>query len=160
MPRKSLIPAVVGALGIFLAAAPPAAADKPIQVPAPFGEFTGQYCEDFAVRIRETTNRGTMKIFSSGAIIITGTLRVEVTNLETGKTIALNISGPAMFSSDGTTLFGPGPWLLFGEPGFFGPGSPRMLETNHGRLVISLVDGSIVSRTGRRVDLCPLLAEE
>lgn len=160
MPRKSLIAAVVVAFGISLAAATPAAADKPIQVPAPFGEFTGQYCADFQVRIRETTNRGTIKIFSSGAAIVTGTLKVEVTNLETGKTIALNISGPAKFSSDGTTLVGPGPWLLFGEPGFFGPGSPRMLETNHGRLVISLVDGSIISRTGHSVDLCPLLAEE
>jgi hypothetical protein len=159
LPRKSLISAVVVALGISLAAATPAAADKPIMEPAPFGEFTGQYCEDFQVRIRDTTNRGTAKIFSSGAVIITGTLNVEVTNLETEKTITLNISGPAMFSSDGTTLSGPGPWLLFGEPGFFGPGSPRTLETNHGRLVISLVDGSIVSRVGHRVELCPLLAD-
>lgn len=160
MPRKSLIPAVVVAFAICLAATTPAAADKPIQVPASFGEFRGAYCADFDVLIRETTNRGTMKIFSSGAAMITGTLKVEVTNLETGKTIALNISGPAKFSSDGTTLVGTGAWLLFGEPGFFGPGSPRTLVTNHGPLVISLVDGSILDRTGHRVDLCPLLAGE
>jgi hypothetical protein len=159
MPRKSLTTAVVVAIGISLATATPAAADKPIKEPAPFGEFTGQFCDDFPVRIRETTNRGVSKVFSSGAVITTGTLNVEVTNLETGKTIALNISGPAMFTADGTTLIGPGKWLLFGEPGFFGPGSPAMLETNDGRLVISLVDGTIVSRVGRRVDLCPLLAD-
>jgi hypothetical protein len=156
MPRRSLITAVA-VLATSLVLAAPAAADKPIVVPSPFGEFTGQYCEDFAVRIRETTNRGKMIIFSSGAAVVTGTLKVEVTNLETGKTISLNISGPAMFSSDGTTLIGPGAWLLFGEPGFFGPGSPAMLETNHGRLVINLADGSILNRVGRRTDLCPLL---
>jgi hypothetical protein len=99
-----------------------------------------------------------MKIFSTGAAMITGTLKVEVTNLATGKTIELKISGPARFSPDGTTLVGTGAWLLFGEPGFFGTGSPRMLETNHGRLVISLVDGTILERTGHTVDLCPLLA--
>ena len=158
MPRKTLL-AAVAILAISLALAAPAAADKPIIAPSPFGEFTGEYCDDFAVRIRDTTNRGKAILFSSGAAILTGTLRVEVTNLESGETIALNISGPAMFASDGTTLFGPGPWLLFGEPGFFGPGSPATLETNHGRLVINLVDGTIVDRVGRRVDLCPLLAD-
>jgi hypothetical protein len=149
--------ALVVALGTCLALAAPAGAVKPEQGPAPFGESTGQYCEDFAVRIRATTDRGTIKVFSTGAAMITGTLKVEVTNLESGKAIQLNISGPARFSSDETTLVGTGAWLLFGEPGFFGPGSPRTLETNHGRLVISLVDGSIVSRTGHRVELCPLL---
>ncbi|HEX2495587.1 MAG TPA: hypothetical protein VHK46_02015 [Gaiellaceae bacterium] len=157
MARKTLITAVA-TLAMSLALTAPAAADKPIIAPSPFGEFTGEFCDEFPVRIRETTNRGKAIIFSSGATVVTGTLKVEVTNLETGKTVSLNISGPAMFSSDGTTLFGPGPWLLFGEPGFFGPGSPAILETNHGRLVIDLVSGEIVHRVGRRVDLCPLLA--
>lgn len=157
MPRKTLFSAVA-ALAMFLALTAPAAAEKPVIEPAPFGEFTGQYCDDFAVRVRETTNRGKAIIFSSGAAVLTGTLKVEVTNLETGKTIALNISGPGKFTSDGTTLIGPGPWLLFGEPGFFGPGSPATLETNHGRLVIDLVSGAILDRVGRRVELCPLLA--
>ncbi|HEX2292064.1 MAG TPA: hypothetical protein VHH55_02045 [Gaiellaceae bacterium] len=157
MARKTLITAVA-TLAMSLALTAPAAADKPIIAPSPFGEFTGEFCDEFPVRIRDTTNRGKAIIFSSGATVVTGTLKVEVTNLETGKTVSLNISGPAMFSSDGTTLFGPGPWLLFGEPGFFGPGSPAILETNHGRLVIDLVSGEIVHRVGRRVDLCPLLA--
>jgi hypothetical protein len=157
MARKTLITAVA-ALAMSLALTAPAAADKPIIAPSPFGEFTGEFCDEFPVRIRETTNRGKAIIFSSGATVVTGTLKVEVTNLETGKTVSLNISGPAMFSSDGTTLFGPGPWLLFGEPGFFGPGSPAILETNHGRLVIDLGSGAIIHRVGRRVDLCPLLA--
>jgi hypothetical protein len=156
VPRRSV--ALVAVLGTCLALAAPAMADKPEMAPSPFGESTGQYCDDFAVRIRATTDRGTIKVFSTGAALITGTLKVEVTNLESGKTIELNISGPARFSSDGTTLVGTGAWLLFGEPGFFGPGSPRTLETSHGRLVINLEDGSIVSQIGHRVELCPALA--
>jgi hypothetical protein len=150
--------ALVIVLATCLALAAPAGAVKPEKEPAPFAEATGEFCEGFAVRIRATTDRGTIKVFSSGAAMITGTLKVEVTNLETGRTIELNISGPAKFSSDGTTLVGTGAWLLFGEPGFFGPGSPRILETNDGRLVVNLVDGTIVSRIGHRVDLCPALA--
>ena len=100
MPRTSLLAAVVVALGVSLAAATPAAADKPVTEPAPFGEFTGQFCDDFAVRVRDTTNRGILKVFSSGASMVTGTLKVEVTNLETGKSIAVNVSGPARFAAE------------------------------------------------------------
>lgn len=160
MPRMSLTAAVVVALAVSLVAATPAVADKPVKEPAPpFGEATGEFCEGFAVHIQATTDRGTLKVFSTGAALVTGTLKVAVTNLDSGKTIQLNISGPARFSSDGSTLYGTGAWLLFGEPGFFGPGSPAILETNHGQLAVSLVDGTIISRIGHRVDLCPLLAD-
>jgi hypothetical protein len=157
MPRKSQLAAVVAVLCISLALAPSATADKPIIEPAPFGEFTGQYCEDFLVRVRETTNRGAAKIFSDGSVIITGTLKVDVTNLETGKTISLNISGPAMFSSDGTTLVGVGTWLFFGEAGFLGRPSPT-LETFNGRFTLDLADGTFVRRTGAVRELCAELA--
>ncbi|HEU6443685.1 MAG TPA: hypothetical protein VFL61_01360 [Gaiellaceae bacterium] len=155
MPRKSLLAAVVAVL-VSLALAPSAAAEKPIIEPAPFGEFTGQYCEDFLVRVAETTNRGTAKIFSDGSVIITGTLNVAVTNLETGKTISLNISGPAMFSSDGSTLVGVGKWLFFGEAGFLGRPGPT-LETFDGRFTIDLGTVTFVRRTGTVGELCAAL---
>jgi hypothetical protein len=158
MPRKSPIASLLVVLAAALAFAPSAAADKPTMAPAPFGEFTGRYCTGFPVRIRELTNRGTLKVFSTGAAMTTGTLTVEVTNLTTGKSVELNISGPARFSADGTTLVGTGRWLFFGEPGFFGPGSPATLETNSGRFAINLADGSFLSRVGHRVELCPILA--
>lgn len=137
---------------------PIAAADKPLKVPLDFPDATGQYCEDFPVLIHATENRGTAHVFSNGAVLFTGTLKVEVTNLDSGKTIALNISGPGKISADGTTLTGSGPWLFFGEAGFFGPGSPPELSTNSGRIAISLIDGSFISRIGHRVNLCPVLA--
>lgn len=159
MIRKAVTAALISAAAAALIV-PTAGADKPITVPSPFPDASGQYCEDFMVGIHAIENRGTTRIFSTGAILFTGTLKVEVTNLESGKTIALNISGPGKISSDGTTLSGSGPWLFFGEAGFFGPGSPPELSTNHGRIAISLVDGSFISRVGRSVDLCPLLAAD
>ena len=77
-------------------------------------------------------------------------------NLESGKTIALNISGPGKISSAGDVRTGP--WLFFGEAGFFGPGSPPELSTNDGRFMIDLTDGSFISRIGQSVDLCQTLA--
>lgn len=109
------------------------------------------------MRVSETTNRGTAKIFSDGSVIITGTLNVDVTNVETGKTISLNISGPAMFSADGMTLVGVGKWLFFGEAGFLGRTGPT-LETSDGRFVLELAGGTFVSRTGHVRELCAELA--
>jgi hypothetical protein len=157
MFRRALGAAVlVGAVVVLLA--PVAAADQPVIVPSPFPDASGQYCEDFMVGVHATENRGRTFIFDSGAILFTGSLKVEVTNLATGKALALNISGPGRISTDGTLLTGTGPWLFFGEAGFFGPGSPPELSTNEGRFAISLVDGSFITRLGHRVNLCPLLA--
>lgn len=137
---------------------PIAAADKPIKEPAPFPEFvTGQFCEDFPVQLHTTVNRGVAHIFSSGAVLFTGSLKGELTNLETGKTIPVNFSGPGTISADGTTLTAYGRLLLFGEAGFFGPGAPPVLRLHTGRTVISLVDGSILSHTGHGENLCTAL---
>ena len=158
MPRKSLIAAAVAVLAVPLTFVPTAAADKPSKEPVPNEDATGQFCADFPVLVHATTNREFAYVFSSGATLITGTLKVEVTNLETGKTIALNVSGPGRISADGTTLTAVGTWIFFGEASTFGPGSPPELSINSGRVVISLADTSFVSRIGKSVDLCPLLA--
>jgi hypothetical protein len=156
-----ILRAILTAVALTVAAmsfAPVAAGDKPLMVPSPFPDATGQFCEDFPVLVHATTNQGVTRVFSSGAILFTGSLKVEVTNLDTGKTIALNISGPGKIGAEGSTLVGTGPWLFFGEAGFFGPGSPPELSTNSGRFAIDLADGSFISRLGHSVDLCPLLA--
>ncbi len=92
MIGKALMAAVAGAAAAALFI-PTAFADKPVIVPSPFPDATGRYCEGFDVLVHATTNNGRTKIFSSGAIMFTGSLKVEVTNLDSGKTIALNISG-------------------------------------------------------------------
>src|SRR3712207_2718525 len=116
MTQRAILCGVV-ALAAAALLAPSAAADKPIKEPLPPLEATGQFCPDFQVQIRTTTNKEVMHVFSSGVSLITGALKVEVTNLATGETLALNIPGPGKVSADGTTITGGGPWLIFGEAG-------------------------------------------
>lgn len=152
---KGFAIALAAVVAILLA--PGALADKPVKAPAPFGEFTGQFCEDFAVRIVATTDQETVKTFSDGSAMITGALKVEITNLENRKTIGLNISGPAKFTADGATLIGTGRWLLFGEAGSFGRPGPT-LELSVGRFTLDLATGTIESRNGTVRQLCGALA--
>ena len=157
MLRKTLA-ATVAVAAVAALVIPTASAEKPVTLPSPFEDSTGRYCAGFDVLVHATTNKGVTHIFSSGAILFTGSLKVEVTNLASGKTIALNISGPGRIAAVGDVLVGTGPWLFFGEAGFFGPGSPPELSTNSGRFEIDLSDGSFISRIGQSVELCPLLA--
>lgn len=139
-----------------LALAPTAGADPPVREPIAFPDATGQYCEDFEVLIHATVNRGFITVFSDGRAHISGTLILELTNLDTGNSIEVNASGPATLTPDPPMIILQGRLLLFGEAGFFGP-EPE-LSINAGRTVISLVDNSIISRAGYSQDLCPALA--
>ena len=138
---------------------PTAAAEPPTREPLPFPEATGQFCADFQVSVRATQNKEVATVFSNGVALVTGVLKVEVTNLESGKTIALNISGPGKFSADGSTINGSGTWLLFGEAGQLpGPDPGLLLVT--GRHVITAGPTGITSidTRGTSEDVCDALA--
>ena len=158
MNRKAVI-LVAAVVGLALAAAP-ASAVAPIKEPLPAADVQGQFCEDFEVLVHPTRNKEFIKIFSSGAALVTGALRIEVTNLETGETVEVNVPGPGRISADGSTLIGTGPWLLFGEAGTFGEGSPAQINFIRGRFVGALDEGVVTSFTahGHIVDLCAVLA--
>ena len=161
MRLKTLMLAATVLVGVAFAAAPLASADRPIRVQVPAGDSTGQFCEDFPVLVHPTRNNEFATIFSSGAVLVTGALRVEVTNLDTGETIELNIPGPGFFSPDGSTLIGTGPWLLFGEAGFLGPGSPAGVLFVTGRFVLTFDEqGNVTgySAQGHSEDICTALA--
>ena len=161
MKTTTLILVATALVGVALAASPLASADRPIRVQVPATDATGQYCEDFPVLIHPTRNNEFATIFSSGAVLVTGALRVEVTNLDTGETIELNIPGPGFFSPDGSTVIGTGPWLLFGEAGFLGPGSPAGVVFVSGRFVLTFDDqGTVTGFTmqGQIQDICAALA--
>jgi hypothetical protein len=149
-------------LGLAAAAllVPTAAADQPIKEPLPFSDLTGQFCEDFQVLVHATDNKEVIHIFSSGVALITGVLKVEVTNLTTGETLALNISGPGKISPDGSTISGSGRWLLFGEAGQLGPGSGPGMILVAGRLTLALGPAGIESMVlqGHIEDVCAALA--
>jgi hypothetical protein len=150
-----LVTAVLG-----LAAAPFASAKAPSKDPLPAPDVQGRFCEDFDVLVHPTRNKEFIKIFSSGAALITGALRIELTNLVTRETVEVNVPGPGRISPDGSTLIGTGPWLLFGEAGTFGEGSPAQINFIHGRFVAVFEAGIVTSFTanGRIEDLCAVLA--
>jgi hypothetical protein len=147
-------------LGLALAAAPFASAKAPDKEPLPAADAQGQFCEDFEVLVHVVRNKEFIKIFSSGAALITGALRLEVTNLDTDETVELNVPGPGRISPDGSTLIGTGPWLLYGEAGTFGEGSPAQINFIRGRFVATFEDGIVTSFTanGQIVDICAVLA--
>ena len=161
MRTKTLILVAAALVGVAFAVAPLASADRPIRVEVPAGDSSGQFCEDFPVLIHPTRNNEFATIFSSGATLVTGALRAEATNLVTGETIEYNIPGPGFFTPDGSTLIGTGPWLLWGEAGFLGPGSPAGVIFVSGRFVLTFDDqGNITgySARGHSEDVCAALA--
>jgi hypothetical protein len=163
MTRKVLaLTASVVACAAALAVAPLASADPPIHVvlEAP-PDVSGQYCEDFMVGIHVTRFREVATIFSNGEVLTTGALAAEVTNLESGRTIEVNIPGPGRVSVDGSTVTATGPWLLFGEEGDLGEGSPAQVTYLVGRFTFTVEQGQIthVSEVrGHTRDLCAELA--
>jgi hypothetical protein len=154
--------ALAAALTAALSFASAASADKPVKEPAPAPEFiTGSFCSDFDVLIHVLVNKEQAITFSSGATIIIGQLKVELTNLETDKTVAVNISGPFFVSADGNTTTLSGRSLQFGEPGDFGPGSPAILWVTSGPFVVtSDSEGNVTGFTtsGHVIDMCQVLS--
>jgi hypothetical protein len=160
MVRKHLPGAlVISALALLLA--PPASAVPPTISPAPAESATGRFCPDFDVFVNPVSNKEKAITFSTGATIITGHFVDEVTNLSNDRTIRVNASGPGFFAADGSSVIIRGRGLLFGEAGFFGPGSPATLTLVSGQTVIPLDDQGAptgLSVTGHSVDLCAALA--
>jgi hypothetical protein len=154
MLLRTLVAAVAAALLV-----PTAAAEPPTREPAPFPGFTGQFCEDFQEQIQATQNNEVLTVFSTGAALVSGVLKVEVTNLETDKSLELNISGPGVFSPDGSSVSGSGRWLLFGEAGQLpGPDAGMLLTTGSISLTVGPAGISSMTVKGTTEDVCAMLA--
>jgi hypothetical protein len=136
---------------------PTAAAEPPTREPVPSPEATGQFCEGFEVRVAATQNKEFATVFSNGSALVTGVLKVEVTNLATGTSLELNISGPGRFNADGT-IDGAGTWLLFGEAGQLpGPDPGLLLITGRNSITPGPNGVTAFSVTGTMVDVCDQL---
>jgi hypothetical protein len=154
---------------LVLALALPAVAQKPVIQLIPFTSFFVSAADacGFDVLFTPEPGRpnGERLIQFANTSIITGPLFVTLTNLRTGKTVNLNISGPVIigFSSTGTTT----------TDVSFGPGIPGPLPANvataaglpllplfHGRTVFTFdAHGNLISVafTGEVQDVCQLL---
>jgi hypothetical protein len=138
--------------------APAATAEKPIREPAPGADFTlpASIC-GFEVGVEVLTNKEYAITFSNGLTIVTGALKVRVTNLaDPSKSMVLNISGPGFFTSD--ELRATGSWFLFFLPGELGPGAPGTLLNVTGSFRLEFGETlALTDVRGTSLDLCQAL---
>lgn len=118
----------------------------------------------FDVLLEELQNESSITTFydQDGNVrrfLITGALKVRLTNVTGGQSIALNVPGPAIErpQPDGSTLvIGVGPWLHLFVPGLpplaLGSGRTEFLIDHEGHL-------ELLSITGNVRDVCPMLAD-
>jgi hypothetical protein len=92
----------IAALALVLAGA--AGADPPTRTYLPAAPFSGHFCPGFDVLVTPLVDKEYATTFDNGAVIITGRLVIQVTNLSTGDSIVVNASGPGFVSEDGTTV--------------------------------------------------------
>ena len=144
-----------------------ASAGKPVKEPLllpPVIELPG-VCPDFGIVADILVNREYAKTWFNASgdpvrTITNGTLKVRLTEPDSGTSIVRNISGPGttIFHADGSsTLTARGTWFF---PGDLGAGSEPMSFVNTGTIVIHTAPNgiqSIRSRTGRVEDVCATL---
>ena len=158
--------AILSSLMLIASAAPAAAAGPTREfLPAPeFIEFAaGDLC-DFPVRIDVLVNKeyGTTFFDAAGQptrTLVSGRLILRLVNLDTSKSIVVNASGPGLVVYEGDNIR----VTLRGRSLIFLP-SDHLLYLNTGQVVefgngtIQPVVLPVISRTGRRVDYCPILS--
>jgi hypothetical protein len=153
---------------LLLALAVPAAAQNPTIQPMPFTDSVFIPAADacgfdvLATPQAGRPNKGKVILFADMRIF-SGPIFVTLKNVSTGKTIDLNVSGPAHVSLSGNTVLiegpsislPPGPANLLAYPGL----SP--LQLIHGQLVFTFDDQlnltSLDKVTGTVEDVCELL---
>jgi hypothetical protein len=135
---------------LLLALALPALAAGPTIVDNPFSSFVipaAHGCGTFDVNAAPAAgkpNGGRLILFANSAIG-SGPVFVTLTNLSTGKSINLNISGPGKFSFTNNTSVLAGPTLFIGFPPV-GPSNLQGIAFATGRTVVQFDDsGNLIS---------------
>ena len=158
--------ALCSAIGLGVAAV--AAADPPQKVPVPpNSDLTLSGVCPFDVLLHTTDQNNHIRVYANGVAAGEGMLKAEVTNLTSGKTIALNISGPGRLTPNGdgtTTVRLEGRNLVFFFPDEVSAGAPAALYLTNG-LVSERVDSATgapvqgsFTTTGSVTDMCAALA--
>jgi hypothetical protein len=166
MIRRATL-SVVAVLGLAAFAAPVASAAGPTITPlagtVDFGNLNegpaGDVCS-FDVGLVVTAGSGAREIrfpspLGSGTTsLLVGPLKATATNLETGESVTVAISGPTFLDTEGFPIRGTGAWLVF-EP--ISEGGMRFL---HGRLAFAPVSYGVhaIPLGGTETDLCDRIA--
>jgi hypothetical protein len=146
------------AAGIALAvliAATAAFAAPPTREPLVLEDFVAENVCPFPVLIEATANKEFVTFFDDGRILVTGKLFVRLTNVETGTSLELNISGPVTITET-EVIRGRGLLILFPEDA----GGPGLVLTSGRVVLVRGEDGFIANATtqGQTVDVCEALA--
>jgi hypothetical protein len=141
---------------VVLSLASVAGAEPPVREFVPASDFTISGSCAFDVAVHVVANKEYGITFSSGATLITGTLKAQLTNVsDPTKSIILNIPGPGLYtvSGDGTlTIDARGPWLFF-YPGVL------LYATGYNTFSISSTgEFTLTQRGGTSLDICSALA--
>ena len=152
--RKLLVCVACGAL-VGLSLVPFAGAERPVREFVPAGDFTLSGSCSFDVAFHIVANKEYGLTFSNGATLVTGALKVQLTNLsDPSKSVSLNIPGPGLstVSGNGTvTIDARGPWL------FFYPGA-LVYATGHMTFTAGPGGTTLEQLGGTSSDLCSVLA--
>ena len=161
--RKAILILTAGLAALALV--PLASADKPIREFTPIEDFVIEDVCAFPVEYNVLANKEFATTFSDGRQLITGKLKVRLTNLDDpSKSLSVNISGPGVIrvSEEGVfTLKATGRWLFFFFPGDFGPGEPGLMVVTTGRAILRIdADGtfSFSHPRGTTRNVCAALA--
>jgi hypothetical protein len=116
----------------------------------------------FPVDLLLLTNKGYTLTFVNGAQILTGQVSVRLTNVSTGSSVDLNVSGPGFTSVGGSTLTLSGASLLFLPAGALGSGSAGVLWLTRGPVLIDFggqfVTATLTAASASVRDICAVLA--
>lgn len=146
-----------------------AAAVKPIREPLSPQAFVIEGICSFDVLLEDLVNKEVVTTFfdKEGNVrmeLITGALKIRLTNLSTGESLDLNIPGPGRIvphPDNSSTLIATGPWAIFLFPEDLPDFQPRFYFTS-GRQVLEFdADGNLVQLSivgGHLVDLCAELS--
>jgi hypothetical protein len=152
---SGVLTTAAGTALVVLIAATAALAAPPTREPLVLEDFVAENVCSFPVLIEATANKEFVTFFEDGRILVTGKLFARLTNVETGESLELNISGPVTVT-DTEVLRGRGLLILFPEDA----GGPGLVLTSGRVVLIRGEDGFIAnaSITGRSVDVCAALA--
>jgi hypothetical protein len=165
MKRSHLAGVLLGLLFGSLVAQT-ALADRPSRdaAPPPPGTviaLTSGECP-FPVDLLVLTNKEYTLTFASGVQIVTGQLSIRATNVNTGSSVDLSVSGPLFTSVGASTLQLSGSSLLFLPAGATGANSPGVLWLTRGPVLIDVggqfLTYRLIAADSSVTDLCAVLA--
>jgi hypothetical protein len=125
-----------------------ALAQAPVREKVSIGSFVAESSCAFPVSIDPSLDQFTILTFGDGRQIVTGTYVATATNLDTGKSVDINLSGQSIFNPETGVFSTTGTTLLVDEDA---------LLLVHGPIIFDAEGRTIIS--GSVTDMCAVLSD-